>query len=222
MLIASIVLVILSLSSLVSSYILRSSSPSGVLLVGVTPADTSAGNMAANVLIIENQDALHRSSIVNLQMSVATIKQANFALFDHGEYIVCNGVKVMMGHAQSYPLIIDSSGKYTCSYSGFRPSTGLLSAVTMINLAARSRLHPKQPILTSQADAEDSSGNIITGNPSSSANGVYNGPITSSLTGTGLIRLTRTCSWAFQNAFSMVSLTYESTASVEVSWGGST
>jgi len=204
--------------------------------IRVTPIDTSADEMVATVQIIEDQDATDKLSVVNLQIGIDAIEEDNYAHFYHGEYLLCNGVKVMMGDTPQYTFKIDPPGGYTCSYRGFKPGVGLRAAVTMIDLATRSRLLPQRPSLGNQgytisytpdasgracpimAVAFDSSGNTVTGNASSSANGVYNGPNTSSLTGTGEIVLKRTCSWAFQDAFSKVILTYQSTASVEVTW----
>jgi hypothetical protein len=201
----------------------------------VTPIDTSADEMIATILINEDQDATDRLSVVNLKMSIDAIEEDNYANFHHGEYVVCNGVKVMMGDTPLYTFKIDPSG-YTCSYRGFKPGVGLRAAVTMIDVATRSRLLPQTPSFSSQgytirytpdssslacpitAVATDSSGNTINGNASSSANGVYNGPNTGSLTGTGEIVLKRTCSWKFKDAFSLVNLTYQSTASIEVTW----
>lgn len=204
----------------------------------VTPFDTSADEMIATIQITEDQDATDRLSVVNLQMSIDAIEEVNYAHFYHGEYVICNGVKVMMGDTPSYTFKIDPGG-YTCSYvgfNGFKPSVGLLAAVTMIGVTGRSRLLPQPPSFSSKgytirytpdssslacpimAAAMDNSANNINGSSSSSANGVYNGPNTSSLTGIGEIRLIRTCSWKFEDAFSMVNLTYQSTASVEVTW----
>ncbi len=201
----------------------------------VTPFDTSADEMIATVQINEDQDATDRLSVVSLQMSIDAIEEDNYAHFYHGEHVVCNGVKVTMGDTPQYTFKIDPGG-YTCFYVGYKPGTGLLSAVTMISVTGRSRLLPQAPSFSSQgytirytadpgslacpitAVAGDSSGNTVNGSSSSSAKGVYDGPNTSSLTGTGQIVLKRTCSWTFENAFSKVNLTYQSIASVEVTW----
>lgn len=204
--------------------------------IRVTPIDSSADEMVATIQIIEDQDATDKLSVVNLQIGIDAIEEDNYAHFYHGEYVTCNGVKVMMDDTPLYTFKIDPPNGYACSYAGFKQGKGLLSAVTMIDMAARSRLLPQRPSLSSQgytisytpdtseqacsitAVASDSSGNTITGNPSSSARGEYDGPNISSLTGTGEVILTRTCSWTFHDAFSKVNLTYKSTASVEVTW----
>lgn len=201
----------------------------------VTPFDTSADELVATIQINEDQDATDRLSVITLQMGIDAIAEDNYAHFYHGEYVVCNGVRIMMGDTPQYTFKIDPSG-YTCSYRGFKPGTGLLGAVNMIDLALRSRLHPQALSFSSQgyalhytpdsgnlacpitAVASDSSGKTINGGSSSSVNGVYYGPNTSSLTGAGEIKLIRTCSWKFEDDFSMVNLTYRSTASIEVTW----
>lgn len=220
----------------VTDPVMGNNDPTDPSPIRVTPIDTSADEMVATMQIIEDQDATDRLSVVNLQIGIDAIEEDNYAHFYHGEYVICNGVKVMMGDTPQYTFKIDPPGGYSCSYSGFKPGVGLRAAVTMIDLATRSRLLPQRPSLGNQdysinyspdasgkacsivAVASDSSGNTITGNPSSSANGVYYGPNTSSLTGTGEIVLTRTCTWTFQDAFSQVNLTYKSTTSVEVTW----
>lgn len=201
----------------------------------VTPIDTSADEMVATIQIGEDQDATDRLSVVNLQIGIDAIEEDNYANFHHGEFVVCNGVKVMMDDTPLYTFKIDPSG-YICSYTGFKPKKGLQAAVTMINVATRSRLLPHAPSFSNQsftirytpdsssracpitAVASDSSGNTINGGTSSSDEGVYNGPNISALTGTGEIVLKRTCSWKFMDAFSMINLTYQSTASLEVTW----
>lgn len=201
----------------------------------VTPIDTSAEEMIAAIGIVEDQDATDKLSVVNLQMSIDAIEESNYAHFYHGEYVVCNGVKKAMDDAPSYSFKIDPGG-YTCNYVGYKRGIGLLGSVTMTSVTGRSRLLPQPPSFNSQgftmryspdsgslacdivAKATDNSGNSVTGNHSLSDIGVYNGPGTSSLTGSGAIVLTRTCTKPSGNPFSHVNLTYISMASVEVTW----
>ena len=212
----------------------------------VTPFDTFAGNMIATIRIDEDQDAADQLSVVTLQMSFDAIEEDNYVHFYHGEYVVCNGDKETMGDTPQYTFKIGTGG-YNCSYVGYKPGTGLLvnNPVTVFLIKGRSRLHPQALSFSSQgytirytpdpgsiacpitAVASDSSGNTVNGSSSSSANGLYDGPNTSSLTGTGEIVLKRTCSWTFVNppregsdghALYKVYLTYQSTASVEVTW----
>lgn len=204
--------------------------------IRVTPIDTSANKMDAAIEITEDQNATDRSSVVSLQMGIDDIVEDNYAYFSHGEYVICNGVKVMMGDAPLYTFKVGSTNGYTCTYRGFQPGTGLLSAVTLISVAPRSRLDPQQPLFSHVgytiiytpdasdracqvvAAASDSSDNPITGKLSFSDSGIYSGPDITSLSGTGEIVLTRTCSWTFQNPFGKVDLTYISTASIDVTW----
>ncbi len=46
----------------------------------------------------------------------------------------------------------------------------------------------------------------------------HQSPATRSLTGTGTILLQRTCAWTLHDPFDTMSLTYQSTASVAVTW----
>jgi hypothetical protein len=128
-----------------------------------------------------------------------------------------------------------AQGRYTCSYTGYTPGIGQLAPVPMIDVAARSRLSPQQPseslkgytisytpdsherACPMRADAADGI-NKISGVASSSDLGVYSGPATSSLTGAGTIILQRTCSWTLHDPFNTMSLTYQSMASVAVTW----
>ena len=129
-----------------------------------------------------------------------------------------------------------TQGGYTCSYTGYTQAVGQLAPVTMIDVAARSRLSPQQPSESPKgytisytpdsreracpmtADAADSANNLIPGVASSSDLGMYQGPATSSLTGAGTILLHRTCSWTLHDPFNTMSLTYQSMASVVVTW----
>src|SRR5438270_14028021 len=61
----------------------------------VTPFDTSADELVATIQINEDQDATDRLSVITLQMGIDAIEEDNYAHFYHGEYVVCNGVKVM-------------------------------------------------------------------------------------------------------------------------------
>jgi hypothetical protein len=137
---------------------------------------------------------------------------------------------------QVYTLSV-ARGNYSCSYTGHAPGSGQLAPVGMINVAAGSLLAPSQPSVTSKgyqirythdtkgfgcpitAVATDGSNHVVQGPVSSSDQGVYNGPATDSLTGTGTLLLKRTCSWTLHGAFDTIYLTYESTASVTVTWG---
>ena len=216
--------------------VLSACSSDGSSPIRVTPIDTSADMMGATIQIMEDQNSTDRSSVVSLQMGIDDIIEDNYAYFSHGEYVTCNSVKVVMGGTPLYTFKVDSTNGYTCTYRGFQPGAGLLSAVTLISVAARSRLDPQQPLFSRlgytitytpdasdhacliAAVASDSSDNPITGKPSFSDSGIYSGPDIASLSGTGEIVLTRTCSWAFQNPFGKVDLTYISTASVDVTW----
>jgi hypothetical protein len=206
--------------------------------IGVTPIDTSPGTLIVTVTINEDQDATDRTSNITLQFSTRLIEEANYVLFDNGnEVVVCNGVPEPLGSAQLYTFHIPNQ-RYTCMYSGNIQDHLPLDPVPMFDFAPRSRLSPKLPSVTSSgfsiryrpdsdvmctiiATAKDSTGDPdVVGNGEPSNKGVYNGPAAGSLQGNGEILLTRTCPVKppENSPFHLLSITYISTASVEVTW----
>jgi hypothetical protein len=191
--------------------------------------------MVVTIKVTEDQDVTDRLSTGDLQIGTGEIEENNYAHFHHGEFVVCNDDKEMMDDTATYSFKI-KPGWYVCTYRGYEPGAGLLAAVTMIDIAQRSRLSLQHPSFSSQGFtlrytpdasaaaysiqgiASDASGNSIKGSFSSSDSGVYDGPSGSSLSGKGEIVLQRTCFPKFQGVFKNVSATYQSLASVEVTW----
>jgi hypothetical protein len=202
----------------------------------VTPLDTSARTLIVTVGITEDQEATDGMSKISLQFRTHVVEEDNYVRFHDRQTVTCNGVNTNLADSPVYTLSV-ARGNYSCSYRGHAPGSGLLAPVTMINVAAGSTLAPSQPSVTSKgyhirytpdakgfacpirADATDGSGHVVQGPVSLSDQGVYNGPATDSLTGTGTVILKRTCSWTLHGAFDTVKLTYESTASITVTWG---
>jgi hypothetical protein len=205
-------------------------------LGGVTPMDTSARTLMVTIGIIEDQDATDGRSTISLQFRTAVVEEDNSVRFAHQEAVICNGVTVRLHDAPVYTVSVPRGGGYLCSYTGYTPGSGQLAPVTMLDVAARSILAPQQPTVSSQgytisytpdpldracpmtADAADSANDVISGPAASSDRGVYHGPAISSLTGTGTIRLQRTCSWILHDTFDSIRLTYQAAASVAVTW----
>ena len=206
--------------------------------IGVTPIDTSPGSLIVTVTINEDQDATDGMSNITLQFSTSLIEEDNYVLFDNSnEAVVCNGVKETLGSAQSYTFHIPSQ-PYTCEYSGNTQDHIPLAYVNMFDFPLRSTLSPKLPSVTSSgfsiryqpdsdatctitATAKDSAGDPdVVGNGEPSNKDISNGPATGSLQGNGEILLTRTCPVQppENSPFSSLSITYISTASVEVTW----
>ncbi len=168
--------------------------------MGITPKDTSAGTLLVTIGITEDQDAADSKSMLTLQFRSDVVAEDNFVRFAHQEVVTCNGVTLKLGDAPTYSVIV-AQGGYTCSYTGYTQGIGHLAPVTMIAIAARSRLSPQPPSVNSAgytinyapdaseracsitADATDGANNVIPGSASSSALGVYHGPATTSLTG---------------------------------------
>jgi len=204
-------------------------------LGGVTPMDTSARTLMVTIGIMEDQDATDGKSTISLQFRTAVVEEDNSVRFAHQEAVTCNGITVLLNDAPVYTVSV-ARGGYLCSYTGYTPGIGQLAPVTLLDVAARSVLAPQQPTVNSTgytisytpdsrehacpltADATDGANNVISGPASSSDHGVYQGPATSSLTGIGTIRLQRTYSWTLHNPFDTMSLTYQSMASVAVTW----
>lgn len=201
----------------------------------ITPTDTSASTLMVTIGITEDQDATDGRSDITFQFRTDAVEEDNSVRFAHQEAVTCNGVTLKLNNAPMYTLSVTQGG-YTCSYTGYTQGFGQLAPVTMIDVAARSRLSPQQPSESPKgytisytpdsheracpmtADAADGANNVIPGVASPSDLGMYQGPATSSLTGTGTIRLHRICSWTLHGPFDMMHLTYQSAASVAVTW----
>jgi hypothetical protein len=204
-------------------------------LGAITPRDTSVRTLMVTIGITEDQDATDGRSTISLQFRTDAVEEDNSVRFAHREAVSCNGVTLKLNDAPTYTLSVPQGG-YTCSYTGYTQGIGQLAPVTLIDVAARSRLSPHPPSVSSTgyaigytadsreracpltADAADGVNDVIPGVAASSDLGVYDGPATSSLTGPGTIRLQRTCSWILHDPFDTVSLTYQSTANVTVTW----
>ncbi len=204
--------------------------------IGVTPVKTSAGTLIVTININEDQNVTDKMSNITMQFRTDIIEEDNYVIFHHGEKVTCNGVSIKLNDSQIYTFKVPRKrGGYTCSYIGYKKAD-LLAPVRMIGVAARSTLSPQRPTIGSQhfkvsytpdasnrtcsitANASDNSNSSIQGAPSSSGLGVYTGPPTSSLSGAGSIMLKRSCSWTLHNSFDTIVLTYQSTASIEVTW----
>lgn len=204
--------------------------------MGVTPINTSANTLMVTMLIDENQDATDGTSNITLSFRTRAIEEDNFAIFDDQEQVTCNGVTHKLKDSPSYTFKVKvAEGGYTCTYTGNAPGVGQLAAVRMISIRARSNLSPQRPSVNSQgykisythdansgcsiiAQAIDGTNYILTGGSEPSTNGVYIGPNTAGLNGTGEILLTRACTPKLSSPFSSLNFTYRSTASVEVAW----
>lgn len=185
--------------------------------------------------ITEDQDATDGRSTITLQFRTDAVEEDNTVRFAHQEAVTCNGVTVPLNDAPVYAVSV-ARGGYLCSYTGYALGMGRLTPVTMLDVAARSTLTPQHPTISRTgytinytpdsrerdcpitADAVYSAHNVISGPTSSSDHGIYQGPAISSLTGPGTIRLQRICSWTLHDPFDTMSVTYQSTASVAVTW----
>lgn len=202
----------------------------------LTPVNTSANNLNATVMITEDQDATDGTTNISLQFQTTVVEEANFVRFDDQETAVCNNVMQKLGDLQQYRLKV-ARGNYFCTYIGYQGSIRL-SPVTLVDVTARSQLSPQQPVISGQnyritytpdssnlacqikGETTDEAGNKFDGPVFMSDQGVYSAPLNSSLTGSGAILLIRTCYWPHlvNTPFAILNLTYESRASVEVTW----
>jgi hypothetical protein len=200
----------------------------------LTPVDTSASTLSATVNIVEDQNATDGMSNITVQFKTALVEEDNYIRFDDQETIVCNSVRQKLSNAPTYLLKV-ARGNYLCQYTGNQKGVPLLP-VSMINVEARSLLSPQPPQINQQkytitytadtsakackimAEAVDNNGNSIDGPLLNSNLGIYSGPLSNALSGTGNILLKRTCSWKSYDTFDPLNVTYQSLASVEVTW----
>jgi hypothetical protein len=210
--------------------------------LAVTPADTSPAALDVTVVISEDQDATDKMTDITLSFSTIAIEELNYVLFDDAnEEAVCNGAHQPLGKLQKYTLHVPR-GHYICTYSGNiedkNGNSKPLLPVQMFDVAPRSKLSPQPPVITSNGfsvrytpDPDDQCTVVgkatdkandppVSGKPEQGNEGVYSGPSTSSLHGTGDLFVIRTCRWQqYQpTAFANMDVTYISQASVEVTW----
>jgi hypothetical protein len=219
-------------------------SPSNGGPIGITPKDTSAKTLQVTIGIADDQNAATGKSKLTLQFRTNVVTENNFVKFTHQESVTCNGVTQKLNDAPGYTLqVAVVQNQYACTYTGYTQDSGQLApTVPMINLTARSVLAPSLPSVTNQgytvaytgdtgelacpmkADATDGT-RKISGSGSAPASSSdqqsyqYKGSDITSLTGKGSILLARTCSATLHGPFDTVNWTYESRASVDVTWG---
>lgn len=203
--------------------------------LAVTPVDTAAYTLIVNISIDEDQDATDHMSTISFQFRTDVIEEDNYVIFDDQEHVFCNGELLTLTNQQTYTLKVPRKDDYKCVYFGDTKGIGPLPGVPMIDIPARSLLAPHQPLVDKDgykikynadttnlacpitADARDAA-NTITGHTATSDVGLYVGPSTKTLNGEGSILLRRTCSWQSHAPFDTIKGTYQSTASVEVTW----
>ncbi|HEY7355215.1 MAG TPA: hypothetical protein VH590_02080 [Ktedonobacterales bacterium] len=210
--------------------------------LAVTPADTSPDTLDVVAVISEDQDATDKTTNIIFTFSTIVIEEQNYVLFDDAnEEVVCNGVHQPLGKSPSYKLYVPR-GHYICTYSGNiedkNGNSKALPLVQMFDVAPRSALSPQPPVVTSNGysvrytpDADDQCTVVgkatdkandppVSGQPERANEGVYSGPSTSSLHGTGDLFVIRTCHWQHYqpSEFANMDVTYISQASVEVTW----
>ncbi len=215
----------------------------------VTPDTTVPPTLKVTVKINEDQDASDGKSVVTLSFSSNEIKEDNSVIFTHGESVNCNGITIDLGSAASYSVRMIIPPEYTCDYHLNNKKPALIFSVPK-----RSHLSPvlhlsvgNNPFIVTynpdsverrcplQGVASDAANNIS--GPSVPSDGkTYTGVDVSSLSGLGILVMTRTCvppQYNYDNhnkaddgcqcngsplTFDKLTLTYISTASDEVTW----
>jgi hypothetical protein len=203
--------------------------------LAVTPVDTASYTLIVTVGIDEDQDASDHMSAISFQFRTNVIEENNYAIFDDQEHVVCNGELLTLNNRRVYTLKVPHKDDYKCIYYGDTKGMGTRPAVPMFDISARSLLAPHQPLVDKDgykikytadsnalacpitADARDGS-NTIHGHTATSDAGLYIGPSTKTLNGEGSILLKRICSWQSHAPFDTINGTYQSEASVEVTW----
>jgi hypothetical protein len=205
----------------------------------VTPDTTIPSTLQVTVSIAEDQDASDGMSKITLAFSTNEILEANNAIFIHGESFKCNSILVHLGNAVSYWVRIPVPKMYICNYIWHGQSFPIIAVHKRSHLSPevhvpivnpfRVNYHPDSIQLSCpiQGVASDAANNI-TGPSVASDGNTYTGTGTdvSTLNGAGNIVMTRTCYWHLSDGntgdngtdFDTVNITYQSTASDEVSW----
>lgn len=205
----------------------------------VTPDTTFPSTLKVTVNIDEDQDASDVKSEITLSFSTNEIAEGNNVIFTDGESVDCNGITVHLSNAVSYSVRIPVPRIYSCNYIWHGRSFPIIAVHKRSHLSPVLHTPVSNPFMVSyhpdsiqlscpmQVVAKDAVNNIP--GPTVQSDGyTYTGTGTnvSTLSGTGNILMTRTCHWFLSDGnlgdnhadFDTVDITYQSTASYEVSW----
>ncbi len=218
-------------SSCVVPTAVSASASSPAIQVSPTSADPAMLNVT--VAVDEDQTASDGRSMITVQFSTITIQNQNNVQFTNGEKIICNGVSLIFRDSGYSDRVGAVEGRYTCTYQWAQGIS------TIISVIARTQLRPR---LVPGADghnfivhynpdqvhrchvkveASDSSQTISGPSVLESGDGLYTGPDRSALSGSGMLVMTRLCTFTFEGAitdFNRVDATYTSTAKSDVTW----
>lgn len=201
--------------------------------IQVSPTSTDPATLDVTVAVDEDQAASDGRSMITVQFSTITINNRNYVQFTNGEKIVCNGVSLIFRDSVYSDRVGAVDGRYSCTYQWAEGTSTIIPVIVRTQL--RPRLVPDadghnfivhynpDPVHRCHVKVEASDGSQTISGPSvlESGDGVYTGPDRSALSGSGMLVMTRLCTFKFVGAdtdFDVVKATYTSTAKSDVTW----
>jgi hypothetical protein len=193
----------------------------------VVLTDTSPATLTASVAIAENQNARDGKVSISIQFADSAIRNPNDVQFLNQESIVCNNVPLVYDVASySYiASIISTSNDYTCLYTSHGHGstlaipiqTQLSPTYVLSGTNLEVNYNPNDKVACSvQVAASD---NLQTDDgPVHADDGLYTTLDVGNLNGSGSLRFTRTCNSALPSAFHSVTVNYQATRSINVTW----
>ncbi len=221
--------------------------------IAVTPDTYIPPTLKVTVTINEDQDASDGKSMVTLSFSTNEIKEDNSVIFTHGERVNCNGIRIDLGSTASYSVRMKIPPDYKCDYHYVNQGKSELTPIFTVHVLTQLKPKLQRPVpsdsiisvsYTPDKNPPDCKVQVTANTPGGSVTGdtvkengnIYIGPDVSSLSGPGILVMTRTCvppQYNYDNhnkaddgcqcngsplTFDKLTLTYISTASDEVTW----
>jgi hypothetical protein len=238
------VLLLLGLLSFIASSCVEpmtvsaAASSSGMFLssssaIQVSPTSADPATLNVKVAVNEDQAASDGRSAITVQFSTIAIHNQNYVQFTNEEKIVCNGVSLIFRDSVYSDRVEAVNGRYTCTYQWAGGTSMIISVIARTRLSPRLvpdaaghnfivRYNP-DPVHRCDVKVEASDGSQTISGPSVLESGdvVYTGPDRSALSGSGMLVMTRLCTFTFvgpDTDFNIVNATYTSTAKSDVTW----
>jgi hypothetical protein len=193
----------------------------------VSPIDSSPGRLGVKIVLNENQNASDGKVAIAMQFIDVAIRNPNDIQFTDRESIVCNGVPLVYDMV-SYTYnadILSTSNSYRCLYTSHgRTSTLAVPIQTQLaptyvirGTALNVHYEPSnKKLCVVQVEASD---NLhVQDGPGHPDDGLYSTMDVSNMMGAGKLRFTRTCSAALPSVFRTVTVSYQASRSIDVTW----
>lgn len=193
----------------------------------VSPIDSSPGKLGVKIVLSEDQNARDGRVAIAIQFSDIAIRNPNDIQFTDRESITCNGVPLVYDTV-SYTYnadILSTSNNYRCLYKS-HGRTSVLAVPIQTQLAPTYVFHgttlsihyepSNRKACAVQVEASDSLHTLD--GLSHPDDGLYSTMDVSNMTGAGKLRFTRICRIVRPSAFRAVTVSYQASRSIDVTW----